>query len=243
MRVGLFIACLNDAFYPRVGVAALRLLEHFGCQVIFPPTQTCCGQPMFNNGLRGDAARLARKLLADFDGCEAIVTPSGSCAAMVRENYPALGIADTERIGRTWELIEFLVRVRRVDFAALGLRWPGRVTYHYSCHLRGLGLTDEVERVLATIDGLEYTPLAKREQCCGFGGTFATKFPEVSGTLVRDKVACIADTAADTLVCNEAGCGLNISGALHRENVPVRSVSLAEILAEALGLLPAEAPA
>ena len=126
--------------------------------------------------------------------------------------------------------------------AALSLRWSGVVTYHYSCHLRSLGLTDEAEQVLGTIADLDYRRMDKREQCCGFGGTFATKFPEVSGTPVRDKVQQIARTQADTLVCNEAGCGLNISGACRREQVGVGQISLAEILAESLGLLEPRRP-
>lgn len=245
MTVGLFITCLTDAFYPGVGIAVVKVLEHLGCRVEFPAGQTCCGQPMYNNGMHDDARRLARKMIGDFAEYEYVVTPSGSCAAMVREYFPSLFDGDpggraaaTAMAGKTYEFVEFLLKVLRVDPAALGARWEGTATYHYSCHLRGLGQRDEAERVIRGVKGLKYTPLEKREQCCGFGGTFATKFPQVSGALVRDKVECIRAAGAEALICNDAGCAMNISGACRREGAPTRLISLAEVLAEGLGLLP-----
>lgn len=245
MRVALFITCLTDTFYPRVGIAVVKVLEHFGCRVAFPESQTCCGQPLYNNGCHADTRTLARKLIRHLGDYDYIVTPSGSCAAMIRNYYESLFSDPRERRAaaafarRTYEFVEFLLKVLRLDPAELSLRWAGRATYHYSCHLRGLGMTDEAERFLRAIGDLDYRPLEKKEQCCGFGGTFATKFAQISGALVDDKVACIRDSAADTLVCNDAGCAMNICGACRRAGVAVRTISLAEIMAEALGLLPA----
>jgi L-lactate dehydrogenase complex protein LldE len=248
MKVALFITCLTDSFYPRAGIAVVKVLEDLGCQVEFPAGQTCCGQPMYNNGMHDDARELARKMIGEFAACEHVVTPSGSCAAMVREYYPDLfdrgssaRAAAVAMADKTYEFVEFLSRVLKVDLASWGVKWPGSATYHYSCHLRGLGQTDEAERVIRAVGGLEYRPLEKKEQCCGFGGTFATKFPSISGALVRDKVECIRASGAETLICNDAGCAMNISGACRREGAPVRLISLAEVVAEGLGLLPTEA--
>ncbi len=244
MKVSLFITCLTDTFYPRSGIAAVKVLEHLGCTVDFPQAQTCCGQPMFNNGFHTDARALAERMIRVFEHSEYVVTPSGSCAAMIRDNYPEIFHGDHAwehaaqgLAGKTYEFIEFLVKVLKVDLKALGAKWSGDVTYHYSCHLRGLGVTDEAVQVMRQIEGLNFTPLEKAEQCCGFGGTFAVKFPEISGTMVRDKVGCIAATKAATVVSNDAGCTMNISGSCRREKVDVKFESLAEIVAESLGLM------
>jgi L-lactate dehydrogenase complex protein LldE len=204
---------------------------------------------MFNNGFAGDARDLARRMIDVFREFDTVVTPSGSCAAMIREHYPGLfepgsrDRADAEALaGRTWEFVEFLTHVLAVDLAALGPRWTGRATYHYSCHLRGIGATDEAVRLARRIEGLDLVPLAKVEQCCGFGGTFAAKYPTISGAMVDEKLACIRDTGADTLICNDAGCAMNIAGACRRDGLDVEVKSLAEIIAEALGLLEREAP-
>jgi L-lactate dehydrogenase complex protein LldE len=247
MKVSLFITCLTDTFYPRTGIALVKVLERLGCEVDFPQAQTCCGQPMWNNGFHADARELAKRMIGVFESSEAVVTPSGSCAAMIRDYYPEMFHADhawehaaQAFAARTYEFVEFLVNVLKADFRQLGARWPGRVTYHYSCHLRGIGVTDEAVRLMRQIDGLEYLPLEKAEQCCGFGGTFALKFPEVSGTMVRDKVGCIGATGAETVVSNDAGCTMNLAGACRREGAGVAFKSLAEILAESLGLLERE---
>ncbi|RMF81863.1 MAG: (Fe-S)-binding protein, partial [Planctomycetota bacterium] len=240
MDVALFITCLTDNFAPRVGVAMVKALEHFGCPVAFPAAQTCCGQPMFNNGLRDDARALARRMIRVFEPFEYVVTPSGSCAAMIREHYRDLFDSDRDRsaaaqlAAKTYEFVDFLNGVLKIDWASRAPCVDAHVTYHYSCHLRGIGQTDATERVLTALPGLTYTPLATREQCCGFGGAFALKFASVSAALARDKVADIAATGADTLICNEAGCGMHIAGACRRAGVNVRVCSLAELLADAL---------
>lgn len=244
MRVSLFITCLGDSYFPRAGIAAVKVLEHLGCEVDFPAAQTCCGQPMHNGGFASDARALAARMVRVFAASAHVVTPSGSCAAMIRDNYPGLfqGDADAEAAAsrlaaKTYEFAEFLHRVLRVDLRAMGVKWPGRATYHYSCHLRGIGMTDEAAVLLGQIQGLEYTPLEKAEQCCGFGGAFAAKYPDISGGMVRDKVACIRATGAQTVVSSEAGCTMNLAGACRREGCGVAFTSLAEIIAEGLGLL------
>lgn len=244
MKVSLFITCLGDTYFPRAGIAAVKVLERLGCEVDFPAAQTCCGQPMHNNGMSGEARGLAARMIRVFGASERVVTVSGSCAAMIREYYPSL-FEDNRALqaqaaalaAKTFEFAEFLVSVLKADLRSLGVRWPGRVTYHYSCHLRGLGLTDEAERLLRQTEGLEYVPLATQEQCCGFGGTFATKYPQISGSMVRDKVAEIRATGAGTVVSSEPGCTMNIAGACRRAGCAAEFKSLPEIIAEGLGLL------
>jgi L-lactate dehydrogenase complex protein LldE len=291
MDVGLFVTCLTDTFYPRVGQAVVLVLERFGCRVHFPQAQTCCGQPMFNTGCHGDARALAMRLIEVFEDAEYVVTPSGSCCAMVRDYYPELFHGDAhwepkarELVGKTFEFSEFLLKKLKVDLRTAGCRlktlqeWeqeierldlvkdeavragdyerakamlqqlrqlrsrklPLKVTYHYSCHLRGLGMSDEAVRLLRQIEGIEYVPLEKTEQCCGFGGTFAVKYPEISRAMVRDKVECIGRSGADVLVCNDGGCTLNIAGMLHRDGVQILTKHIAEIIAQGLGLMPGE---
>jgi L-lactate dehydrogenase complex protein LldE len=247
MRIGLFITCLTDTFYPRAGIAVVRVLEHLGHQVVFPPNQTCCGQPMFNNGHHDDARDLARRLIDVFDGVETVVTPSGSCAAMIRRHMPGLfepGTAERSAAealaARTHEFVELLVRVLQVDLGRLDARWDGEVTWHYSCHLRDLGMTGEVPALLSQIRGLRLLPLEKAEQCCGFGGVFAVAYPQISGGMVAEKVGCIERSGAPTVVSNDAGCTMNLAGGCRRAGSAVRFTSTAEIIAEGLGLLPRE---
>ena len=244
MKVALFITCLADTFYPRAGIAVVKVLEHLGCQVEFPVAQTCCGQPMWNNGFCNETRELAKRMIDVFEPYEHVVTPSGSCAAMIRDYYPeifkgdhAYGHACEQLVDRTYEFVEYLVKVLKVDLQTLNASWAGKVTYHYSCHLRGIGIRDEAVQVIKQIDGAQYTPLVKAEQCCGFGGTFAIKYPQISGAMVRDKVGCIRDTQAETVISNDAGCTMNIAGACHREGLRVGFKSLAEVIAESLGLL------
>jgi L-lactate dehydrogenase complex protein LldE len=261
MRVALFVTCLTDTFYPRTGIAMVKVLEHLGCTVEFPQDQTCCGQPMWNNGFHPETRKLARRMCDVFADAEYVVTPSGSCAAMVRDYYPHMfappappgtgasedrGISEPDPeahaaavtlAGKTHEFVEFLLGVLKFDPAQAGVKWDGEVTYHYSCHLRGLGITDEAVRVMDGVDGLKHVPLKKADQCCGFGGTFAMKYPAVSGAMVRDKVGCIAQSKAPTCISNDAGCTMNIAGACRREGVDVEFKSLAEVLAEGLGLM------
>lgn len=245
-QVALFVTCLTDQFYPQVGIAVTKILEHFGCEVRFPQAQTCCGQPFFNNGYHAEATELAKKFIEVFEPYVLnggyIVTPSGSCCAMVREQFPELLDGDhawehgMERVtGRTYEFVEFLDKVLQVDLSRLRLPQPRTVTYHYTCHLRGLGIKDEGVKLLRQMGNVNFVPLEKTDQCCGFGGTFAVKYPAISGAIVEDKVQCIDATKADATVCNEAGCTMNIAGMCHRRGVETRVTHLAELIAEALG--------
>ena len=247
MKVALFVTCLTDTFYPRSGIAVVKVLERLGCQVEFPQDQTCCGQPLYNNGFHDDARELARRMIRVFESSEYVVTPSGSCAAMIRDYYAELleddhAYADAAAAlsDKTYEFVEFLAKVLKIDLKALGVKWPGEVTYHFSCHLRGLGMTErdsDAERLLRQVEGLSYTRMEKVDQCCGFGGTFAMKYPQISGSLVREKVQCIERARAGTVVSNDAGCTMNISGACRRHGVDVGFIHIAEVIAEGLGLM------
>jgi L-lactate dehydrogenase complex protein LldE len=239
----LFITCLTDQFYPRVGVAVTRILEHYGWRVVFPEAQTCCGQPFYNNGFHPEARKLAQRMIEIFEPYDYIVTPSGSCCAMVREQFHHLFAGDhrweprmKKMSAATFEFVEFLSKVVKLDVSTLSLPAKRRASYHYTCHLRGIGVKDEGVRLLQGIGNVEFVPLERTDQCCGFGGTFAVKYPAISGAIVEDKVKCIAATGADTLICNDAGCTMNISGMCHRKNVPTKVVHIAEIIAEALGI-------
>ena len=245
-HVALFIACLTDQFHPHVGIALTKVLEHFGCRVSFPQSQTCCGQPFYNNGFHDDARTLARRMVEIFEPYEWVVTPSGSCCAMVREHVPRLLQGDhayehgAKRIARnTYEFVEFLDRVLKLDLSNLALPAPRKLTYHYTCHLRAIGVRDEAVRMLKQLGNVELIPLEKADQCCGFGGTFAVKYPAISGAIAEDKVNCIARTGAGETVCNDAGCAMNLAGLCHRRGVEQRFVHIAELMAEALGLDPA----
>ena len=244
MQTALLITCLTDTFYPRTGIAVVKVLEALGCDVQFPEAQTCCAQPMFNNGYHDESRDLAKRMIEVFEPYDRVVTPSGSCAAMIREHYAELFEHDEQWqqraeafANKTWEFIEFLLKGLNVDLRQHGVEWAGKVTYHYSCHLRGIGVTDEAVRVMNQIEGLEYAPAEKADQCCGFGGTFAMKYPQISGSMVRDKVQCIRDTGAPVCVSNDAGCTMNIAGTCRREGAPVQFKSLAEIIAEGMGLM------
>jgi L-lactate dehydrogenase complex protein LldE len=241
--VALFVTCLTDQFYPHVGVAITKILERFDCRVHFPQAQTCCGQPFFNNGFSDQTHGLATRFVEIFEPYPYIVTPSGSCAAMVREHYetllkddPAWSHAMHQTVAKTYEFVEFLDKVLKVDFSAFKLPAEEPITYHYTCHLRGIGVKDEGVRLLKQIGNVDFRQMEKTDQCCGFGGTFAMKYPAISGAIVEDKVNCIAATQARTLVCNDAGCSMNISGMCHRTGVDVKTRHIAELMAEAMGL-------
>ena len=247
MTIALFITFLTENFYPRSGIAVVKVLEHLGHRVVFPQAQTCCGQPMYNNGYHDDARDLARRCIQVFDEFETIVTPSASCASMIREYYPSLFKAGTaDRSGaetlakKTYEFVEYLVRVQNIDLRSLGVKWEGSATYHSSCHLRALGMHNEPEQLISQIEGIDLRSLEHSEQCCGFGGSFAINYPQISAAMVRDKVADIEESGAKTLVCNEAGCAMNIAGACQRQGVEINTKSLAEIIAEGLGLFDSE---
>ncbi len=236
MKVSLMITCLGDALFPDVGVATVRLLRRLGVEVDFPAAQTCCGQPHFNSGYHDEARKLARHTIAAFADGRTVVTPSGSCAAMVKLEYPHLLHNDLAWHGRaedlahrTHELSDFLVNVLGVE--DVGARFEARATYHMACHLRGLGVKDEPERLLRRVRGLELLPLERADECCGFGGSFAVRYPGISGAMVQDKAGFIEKTVADVVVATDAGCLMNIGGCLRRRGGRVRTVHLAEVLA------------
>ena len=235
MDVSLMATCLGDVMRPDSAVATVRLLRRLGVVVHFPERQTCCGQPFYNSGFLKGARDLARHTIEVFSGDRAVVVPSGSCAAMVKNEFPHLFHDDadwqaraTELSARTFELSDFLVNHLKVS--DVGARFEGKVAYHYACHLRGLALKDEAEILIRAVQGVEYMPLERQDQCCGFGGSFAVRYPEISGAMVADKVACVTNTKADVLVSTDTGCLMNIGGALHRQKLPTRIMHLAELL-------------
>ncbi len=237
MRVSLLVTCLGDALFPEVGVATVRLLRRLGVEVDFPTAQTCCGQPHFNSGYHDDARDLARHLLRTFAGEQRVVTPSGSCAAMVKLEYPELFHDDPvwhrralDLSARIHELSDFLVNVLHLE--DVGARFEGRVTYHMACHLRGLGLLTEPERLLKRVRGLEYVPLERADECCGFGGSFSVRYPGISGAMVLDKASFIEQAGVQAVVATDAGCLMNIAGCLRRRGSPVQALHLAELLAK-----------
>jgi L-lactate dehydrogenase complex protein LldE len=237
-RVGLFVTCLVDLYRPSVGFAAMRLLEQAGCQVEVPRAQTCCGQPAYNTGDRATARDLAAGILDAFGGYDYVVAPSGSCAGMLKTHLPFLFDDDPNLRARadrlaecTFELTSFLVDVR--GFVPQLRSGPaGTFTYHDACSgLRELGVKQQPRKLLADV-GVAVTELAEPEICCGFGGTFCVKYPEISGRMVTDKVRDIAATHADTVLSGDLGCLLNISGRLLREGVRVEARHVAEVLVE-----------
>jgi L-lactate dehydrogenase complex protein LldE len=216
-------------------VATVRLLRRLGVEVDFPEAQTCCGQPFFNSGYHDNARELARHTIRTFAGSERVVAPSGSCVAMVRLEYPELFHHDPvwrERAvhlaGRTHELSDFLVNVLHAE--DVGARFEGKVTYHMACHLRGLGVLAEPVRLLQKVKGLEFVPLERSDECCGFGGSFAVRYPGISGAMVADKAALIEKTGAGTVVATDAGCLMNIAGCLRRRGSQVQALHLAQVL-------------
>ena len=236
-RVALFVTCLVDLYRPSVGFAALRLLEQAGCQVEVPATQTCCGQPAYNSGDRASAKDLARAVVDAFQGFDYVVAPSGSCAGMIAHHYPALFADDPQYRAkaealaeRTHELVSFLTDV--MGMAKVDARYQGSVTYHDSCSgLREMGVKAQPRALLGTVEGLTLTEMADPEICCGFGGTFCVKYPDISTRMVTDKCRDIQATGASTLLAGDMGCLLNMAGRLKREGSPVRVRHVAEVLA------------
>lgn len=229
------VTCLGDALFPRVGVATVHLLRRLGVSVDFPESQTCCGQPHFNSGYHVEARDLARHTIETFSRAEKVVVPSGSCAAMVKKEFLDLFHDDprwheraVDLAGRTHELSDFLVNVLgRED---VGARYSGRVCYHMSCHLRSLGLFQEPQRLLSRVRDLEVVPLERFDECCGFGGSFSVRYPEISGAMVQDKSRFIEQAGVDAVVATDAGCLMNMGGCLHRKGSKVRILHLAEVL-------------
>lgn len=239
MRVALFATCLVDGLFPDVAKATVTLLNRLGHDVAFPEQQTCCGQMHVNTGYPREAVPLVRNHVAAFEGFDAVVTPSGSCAAAIRHQHPALakrygdaGLATAadEVAGRTYELSQFLVDVLGVT--DVGAYFPHRVTWHPTCHsLRLLRVGDRPARLLREVRGLDLVELPDAEQCCGFGGTFAVKNSEVSTAMLADKMTNVLGTGASVCSAGDASCLMHIGGGLARLHTGTRTLHLAEILA------------
>jgi L-lactate dehydrogenase complex protein LldE len=236
-RVGLFVTCLVDLFRPSVGFAAVKLLEQAGCTVEVPRAQTCCGQPAYNSGDKTDAKALARQVIEAFEGFDYVVAPSGSCAGQLRTQYPLMFADEPQTFQRaqhlakrTYELVSFLVDVRGIE--RVDARCEAIVTYHDSCSgLRELGVKAQPRRLLGTVAGLTLKELPGAEICCGFGGTFCIKYPEISDKMVGEKAADIVATGAEAVLAGDLGCLLNMAGKLLRQGRPVAARHVAEVLA------------
>jgi L-lactate dehydrogenase complex protein LldE len=230
MKVALFLTCVNDTMYPGTGKAMVRLLRRLGHDVEYPESQTCCGQMHLNTGYRREALRLVKGFAETFEPYDAIVAPSASCAAMVREWHPKLAPRTAGVASRVHELSEFLVDVLGVT--DVGAHFPHRVTYHPTCHsLRMLRVGDRPLRLLRDVGGIDLVDLPDAAECCGFGGTFALKNSEVSAAMCADKVTAVRETRAEVLCAADNSCLMHIGGALSRTRAGVRTLHLAEILA------------
>ena len=235
MKLSLMIACLGDVIRPEAGKAVVRILRRLGHSVDFPEAQTCCGQPMFNSGYRELAREQAKHTIRVFAGEEPVVVPSGSCAAMVKHEYPhlleedakwhqrALGLAS-----RTFEFSDFLVNQLKV--VDVGAKFRGKVAFHFACHLRMLQHTTEAETLIQHVEGATLVPLPRQDQCCGFGGSFAVRYPQISGNMVEDKMQCILASGADCVVSTDAGCLMHIGGRMHRAGKPTELLHIAQLL-------------
>ena len=236
MRVSLFIPCLVDELFPNAGMATLRVLERLGVEVVYPEGQTCCGQPAFNTGYRRVAARVARQFLKAFEDAEWIVAPSGSCVSMVKVFYRELDLPShfketAERISpRIYELTDFLVNVMKVEDAGSVFRHS--VTYHDSCHLRReLRVIEPPRKLLTNVRGLTLVEMADVDRCCGFGGTFSVKFPELSTAMGDEKIRSVIETGAEYVTAGDVSCLMQIGGLLSRRRASTRAIHIAEILA------------
>ena len=235
-RVALFATCLVDSIRPSVGFAAVKLLEDAGCTVFVPP-QTCCGQPAFNNGDRATARDLAWQMIEAFESYDYVVVPSGSCGGQIIKHYPELFEGDPNRAPRaarlaakTHELVSFLTDV--LDVRAVAAHYEGRVTYHDSCSgLRELKIQSQPRQLLASVTGLQLVEMPHADVCCGFGGTFAVKYSEISDQIVSEKTANIAKAEPDTLLAGDLGCLLNMAGKLSRQGSTIKVRHVAEVLA------------
>ncbi|GLG01759.1 Fe-S oxidoreductase [Alicyclobacillus hesperidum subsp. aegles] len=242
MKVSLFITCVVDSVFPNVGISMTRILQACGCEVSFPPQQTCCGQPAFNSGYTDEARDVGKTLLEAFQDSDVVVSPSGSCVGMIHHYYPQLFADDPhlhqaaiDLANKTYEFSQFMVQ--KLQMTDLGARFPHRVTYHPSCHgSRLLGVKDEPMQLLRGVREIELVDLPYATDCCGFGGTFAVKMGEISSAMVEEKAANVADTHAEVLVGTDMGCLMNIGGRLRRTNRPIRVMHLAELLLEGMQL-------
>jgi len=236
MRVGLFVTCLVDLMRPSVGFAAVKLLEDAGCKVVVP-SQTCCGQPAYNSGDRVTTQAIARRTIEAFEGCDAIVAPSGSCAGMLAKHYPELFADEPDMevkasafAAKCHELVSFLVD--RLGVSAVSARYPGAVAYHDSCSgLRELGVMSQPRKLLASVEGLRLIDLKDADVCCGFGGTFAVKYGELSDAIVGEKSDNVEASGADTLLAGDLVCLMNIAGKMQRQGRAMKVRHVAEVLA------------
>lgn len=243
LRVSLFITCYNDTLFPEAGQAVVRVLERLGHTVDFPAGQTCCGQMHYNTGYQREALPLLLRFVEQFQHAEAVVVPSSSCVAMMREHYPSMAkrleqeenhpglvAAVNALLPRVWEFSEFLTK--RLGLEDVGAYYPHRVTYHASCHgLRSLGLGDGPLKLLRSVRGIDLVTLEHVEQCCGFGGTFAVKNADVSSAMLAEKTTAVLNTGAEVCTACDNSCLMHIAGALHRQRTGVGTVHIAEILA------------
>jgi L-lactate dehydrogenase complex protein LldE len=235
-RIGLFVTCLVDLIRPSIGFAAVKLLEDAGCEV-FVPTQTCCGQPAFNSGDRTTTRAIASQVIEAFRGYDYVVAPSGSCTGMIKVHFPELFSDDPNLVGpareladKTYELVSFLVDVMKVQ--SVKARFTGTVTYHDSCSgLRELGIRSQPRKLLASVEGLELAELPDADICCGFGGTFAVKYGDISNAIVSEKVRKVKASGAPTLLAGDLGCLMNMAGKLSRDGETIAVRHVAEVLA------------
>jgi L-lactate dehydrogenase complex protein LldE len=241
LKVSLFVTCLVDQFYPQVGVSTVRVLQKLGCEVDFPQAQVCCGQPAYNAGYPQEARQAALTLLEAFQHSDYVVTPSGSCGAMVHHGLPGLFAGDPDLAKRaqalaakTFEFSQFLVQILKVENLEATLKTSA--TFHPSCHaMRMLGVKDEPARLLGSVKGLELKPLNRAEDCCGFGGSFAVKMGELSSAMAQEKCGQVVKTGAEVLMSTDAGCLMNLGGWLARHGSEVKCLHLAEVLDKAMG--------
>ncbi|MFQ5741033.1 MAG: (Fe-S)-binding protein [Acidobacteriota bacterium] len=238
VKAALFVTCLVDQLYPQVGVSTVRILERLGVEVEYDPRQTCCGQPAFNTGYREEARRVARHFIHLYRDTEYLVVPSGSCAAMIKVFLPELfeeGSAQRDQAAaiasRTWEFSDFLLSVLAVE--STGSRFPEIVTYHDSCHLlRELGIRQQPRRLIRSVEQIDFREMEGSDRCCGFGGTFSVKFPEISVAMGEEKIDLISKTGARYVVANDISCLMHLEGLLSRRRIPVEVMHLAELLAQ-----------
>lgn len=240
MKASIFITCIVDNFYPQVGESMVRILEKVGVKLDFPEGQVCCGQPALNTGYWDETREVAKTLLEAFKNSEYVVAPSGSCVAAIREYYPILFKEDPkylplaeDLVKKVHEFSEFMVKVVKVT--DLGARFPYKVTYHASCHgNRLLGVTPHVKKLLAGVKDMELQELPHAETCCGFGGTFSVKQPEISEAMVDEKIHHIKETGAEVVTAIDMGCLMNIEGRLRKEGSKIRALHLAQLLDEGM---------
>ena len=238
LKVSLFITCLADHFYPEVGEAVVHLLRRYGCTVDFPPNQTCCGQPAWNTGLEDEAKAFARSYIETFENSEYVVMPSGSCAGHVRYFYPQMFKDDKAMFKRacavadkTYEFSEFMVKVLKVT--DVGATFPATVVFHNNCHMqRELGVKEEPLQLLRSVKDLVLVDNPRYDLCCGFGGAFSVKMPEISTAMADERLGIYVSTKADIVVSCDGGCLMHMGGRAERQGLPVKTMHLAQLLWE-----------